>query len=312
MSGRRRHLGHMTDEALQKGLMETMQFGQESASEGRVEHIDVRSIRVNPNNPRKLRDITTENVQRHVAGEINLPGHLDAEGKEQFEYLQNLASAIKTHGLLQNIVVEPLGQGYQIIAGERRFLAHLLLGKSKIRALIRPTSDSGTSFLASLIENEIREGLSFAEYTHAMREIIATFTAKHGFEPELQDIAAMVHKSMSYVSIVKRCAIDENLYEMIQAGKIKGFREARSWIAKQAKADEPPSPPEPRGRPKKYASLGRVTNGKAIQWIAQNLFADAFAGVDWNDNNQVEKAWEAMMKRIEDDISTKIKQASAP
>lgn len=76
--------------------------------------------------------------------------------------LDNLAASIKIHGVLQPIVVVKKGDGYQIVAGERRYRASKLAGKTTIPAIVRSLSDQNRLEL-SLIENIQRSNLSVIE-----------------------------------------------------------------------------------------------------------------------------------------------------
>ncbi len=73
--------------------------------------------------------------------------------------LAELAASIKSTGLIQPIIVRPVGQGYQLIAGERRFRAARIAGLEAIPALIRDV-DSVTQAQMALIENIQREDLN--------------------------------------------------------------------------------------------------------------------------------------------------------
>lgn len=73
--------------------------------------------------------------------------------------LQALAESIREHGVLQPIIVTPGKDGYQIVAGERRYRASKLIGLKKIPALIRTLSAQNKLEL-SLIENLQRQDLN--------------------------------------------------------------------------------------------------------------------------------------------------------
>ena len=89
-----------------------------------------------------------------------------------------LVESIKEMGLLQPITVRESQQGeYQIIAGERRFQAHKLLGKTTIDAVVIQAEDSELAILA-LAENVDRQDLSDFEIGKALREIAQLFPNK--------------------------------------------------------------------------------------------------------------------------------------
>ncbi len=75
------------------------------------------------------------------------------------EALNELAESIKEHGVLQPIIVAPYQDGYQIVAGERRYRACLMVGIEKVPALVR-TLSSQHKLELSLIENLQRKDLN--------------------------------------------------------------------------------------------------------------------------------------------------------
>lgn len=91
--------------------------------------------------------------------------------------LESLASSIAESGLLQPISVRRTGDRYEIIAGERRWRAHKLLGKSSVEALIIPAGDSDMAIMA-LAENINREDLSDYEIGKALRQVEKLFPSK--------------------------------------------------------------------------------------------------------------------------------------
>lgn len=87
------------------------------------------------------------------------------------ERIDELCQTIKTHGVIQPIVVRIRGWKYEIIAGERRFRAVKKLGLDTIPAIIREFNDSQAASIA-LIENLQREGLTAIEEANAYQQLI--------------------------------------------------------------------------------------------------------------------------------------------
>ena len=92
------------------------------------------------------------------------------DSEQQIYSIRELALSIKTHGLLQPIVVRPMENGFEIAAGHRRFLACKLLRWKKIPVCIQELSDK-ESLEVQIIENIqrcslncIEEGISFSLY----------------------------------------------------------------------------------------------------------------------------------------------------
>jgi ParB family transcriptional regulator, chromosome partitioning protein len=87
------------------------------------------------------------------------------------ERIDELCQTIKTHGVIQPIVVRIRNNKYEIIAGERRWRASKKLGLSTIPAIIRDFNDSQAASIA-LIENLQREGLTAIEEAAAYQQLM--------------------------------------------------------------------------------------------------------------------------------------------
>jgi ParB family transcriptional regulator, chromosome partitioning protein len=87
--------------------------------------------------------------------------------------LNELAASIKANGIVQPIVVRPLGQRYQIVAGERRWRASQLAELRRIPAVVKEVSDEKLLELA-LVENIQRQELNPIEEARAYRKLIDT------------------------------------------------------------------------------------------------------------------------------------------
>lgn len=109
------------------------------------------------------------------------------------EALGELASSIKEHGVFQPIIVKKSIKGYDIIAGERRYRASKLAGKTTIPAIIRQFTDEEMMSIA-LLENLQRENLSAIEEAEAYRTMIDQL----GLTQE--QLAVKVGKSRSHVT----------------------------------------------------------------------------------------------------------------
>ena len=108
--------------------------------------------------------------------------------------LDELVASIVAHGILQPIVVTPKGDGYQIVAGERRFRAAQKAGLEKLPALVRTLSDQHKLEL-SLIENIQRRDLNVIETATAYLKL------RDQFNMTLDEIGQRVGgKSISTIS----------------------------------------------------------------------------------------------------------------
>jgi ParB family chromosome partitioning protein len=88
--------------------------------------------------------------------------------------IDDLAASIREHGVLQPILVTEVLDGYQLVAGERRFRAAQLAGLERIPAVVRNLADRSQLELA-LVENIQRADLNPMEEAHAYRQLVNEF-----------------------------------------------------------------------------------------------------------------------------------------
>jgi ParB family chromosome partitioning protein len=132
------------------------------------------------------------------------------------EELEELASSIRMHGVLQPMIVTrgPGPDDYTLIAGERRLAASRLAGLERVPVLIREVSDQQRLEL-SLIENLQREDLSPLETAEAYRHLHEEFDLSH------EDVAARVGKSRAAVTNTLRLLkLPERVRQALAEGKI--------------------------------------------------------------------------------------------
>ena len=115
----------------------------------------------------------------------------------QPQALKALADSIAEHGLLQPILVRPAGEGYQLIAGERRLRASQMAGLSQVPVVVRRATDEQTLLLA-LLENLQREDLNPMEEAAAYQRLAQDFSLSQ------EEIAAQVGKDRSTVANLLR------------------------------------------------------------------------------------------------------------
>jgi ParB family chromosome partitioning protein len=107
--------------------------------------------------------------------------------------LNELADSIRTHGVLQPVLVRPLGNAYQLVAGERRLTAAQRAGLLKVPALVRDVPDNRLLEL-SLIENIQREQLNPIEEAQAYQNLLDTLTTTQ------EELAGQLGKERSTVA----------------------------------------------------------------------------------------------------------------
>ena len=132
--------------------------------------------------------------------ELLQPNPLQPRGLIAPESLAELANSIKTHGVLEPLVVAKTPAGYQIIAGERRWRASKIVGLTKVPVIIRETSPQGM-FEMAIVENVQRIDLNPLERAQAYRRLMDEFGLTN------QEISERVSKSPSYISNTIRLLI---------------------------------------------------------------------------------------------------------
>ena len=128
--------------------------------------------------------------------------------------LFELAESIKANGLIQPIIVRPMGDFYQMIAGERRFRAMRLAGKNTIPAIIREANEEQLLEWA-LIENIHRDDLNTIERARAYHNYLErfSFTQQQAAQRLGEDRSTIAN----YIRILE---LSDDIQDMIAAGQL--------------------------------------------------------------------------------------------
>lgn len=129
--------------------------------------------------------------------------------------LQELADSIGAQGIIQPIVVRPIGKNsYEILAGERRWRAAQIAGLQDVAVVIRDVDDR-SAIAISLIENIQREDLNPLDESEALQRLIDEFEMTH------QQAADAVGRSRVAVSnLLRLLDLNEEAKGMLRAGQI--------------------------------------------------------------------------------------------
>lgn len=114
-----------------------------------------------------------ELVERVPLARIH-PSALQPRKDFPLEALNELAASIKEQGIIQPLIVRPRGDGYELIAGERRWRASQMIGLAEVPVIVRD-SDDRTVLELMLIENLQRENLNPIEEALGYQELIEQF-----------------------------------------------------------------------------------------------------------------------------------------
>jgi len=185
MENRKKALGRGLEQLFNTENLDLDNFEQkiyEDISKETIVELDIEELRPNPYQPRRIFD-------------------------EQA--LNELAASIKEHGVFQPIIVKKSIQGYEIIAGERRFRASKLAGKKTIPAIIRDFTDEQMMEIA-LLENLQREDLTVIEEANAYQKMLTNLNLTQ------EELALKVGKSRSHITnIIGLLRLPESVQHMI-------------------------------------------------------------------------------------------------
>jgi ParB family chromosome partitioning protein len=139
---------------------------ENSTSKDGINYIDINEIKPNRNQPRKLFDT---------------------------DRLQELADSIQEHGVIQPLIVRAVDNGFELVAGERRWRAARLAGLKAVPCLLRELSEEENALIA-IIENMQREDLNPIEEAEGLNRMIDAF----GLTQE--QVSKSVGKSRPYIT----------------------------------------------------------------------------------------------------------------
>jgi len=174
---------------LGRGLSSLLSSGKEKQQDSKIfKIISISSIKANLQQPRKR------------------------FGKNEIE---DLASSIKSQGILQPIVVRKKEENsYEIIAGERRWRAAQLVGIHEVPVIIKEMDDE-QALQAALIENIQRENLNPVEEAKAYQSILKLKDMSY------EKLSKLIGKSTSHISnIIRLLELDIKILEYLEEGKI--------------------------------------------------------------------------------------------
>ncbi len=130
--------------------------------------------------------------------------------------LEELAESLKAHGLIQPVIVRETDDGYEIVAGERRWRAAAKAGLQTIPCVVKDLTDEENLF-AALIENTQREDLNAIEEAQAYSEMVE----QYGLTQE--QISKSVGRSRPYIAnSLRLLGLPEEIRAMVISGSLSG------------------------------------------------------------------------------------------
>lgn len=146
--------------------------------------------------------------------ELIVPGPMQPRTNFDEAALENLAESIKTHGIVQPLLVRRRGEGFELIAGERRWRAAKLAGLTRVPVLVKDVADQNLLEIA-LIENIQREDLNPIEEAQAYKRLIESV----GLTQEA--LATRVGRDRSYITnYLRLLKLPDDLQKLVIEGRL--------------------------------------------------------------------------------------------
>ena len=133
-------------------------------------------------------------VPQMIAVDQIRPSHQQVRTRFDAEPLGELAESIRSHGVLQPLLVRRLTDGYELIAGERRWRAARLAGLSAVPAVVRSDAGNDAQLVLGLIENLQRSDLDPIEEAGGLKRLTEEFGLTH------EEVAQRIGKNRVSVS----------------------------------------------------------------------------------------------------------------
>jgi ParB family chromosome partitioning protein len=134
----------------------------------------------------------------------------------QEERLAELAQSIKSTGIVQPLVVRPIGSRFQLLAGERRWRAAQRAGLDRVPVVVRDVSDEAALEI-TLVENIQREDLNPVEEARAFERFMTDFNLTQ------EDVAARTGKDRATVAnAVRLLRLEKPIIDLIEEGRVSG------------------------------------------------------------------------------------------
>lgn len=142
------------------------------------------------------------------------PGKFQPRIKFDNTSLQELSHSIKEQGVLQPLIVRRQGNGYEIIAGERRWRAAQIAALDSVPVIVRDIDDA-TALAIGLIENIQRQDLNPIEEAEALQRLLVEFSITH------EEVAKKVGRSRAAVSnLLRLLALGEEVKQHLHKGQL--------------------------------------------------------------------------------------------
>ncbi len=144
--------------------------------------------------------ITNDGISKLVPVELIDPNPWQPRKEFEQNKIEQLAVSIDLNGLIEPIVLRVHGDRYQLIVGERRWRAHILLKKPSINAIIKPVDDMQMALMA-VAENLDREDLSDYEVALAINSIENQFGSRAELARYLDKTRVELYRYLAFIEL---------------------------------------------------------------------------------------------------------------
>jgi ParB family transcriptional regulator, chromosome partitioning protein len=169
-------------------------------------------------------------VPQMIAVDQIRPSHQQVRTRFDAEPLGELADSIRRHGVLQPLLVRRLTDGYELIAGERRWRAARLAGLTAVPAVVRSDAGNDAQLVLGLIENLQRSDLDPIEEAGGLKRLTEEFGLTH------DEVAQRIGKHRVSVSQALRLLNGCAAVQSSVAGGVISAGHARALIALESQA----------------------------------------------------------------------------
>lgn len=319
---RKERKGFSISQSIQRGLTETVNAVKNNAGTMRFEIVAISKLEIDPENPREL-VLTPDDISKM---EIE---PLEQEKAREYESLLSLSETIKMKGLINPVVVYKYGEKYRLVAGERRFLASLIAGKTDIQAKVLNEKPKDLKQL-QWIENTEREDLSLKDRLGNVDSVIQ----EHLKEFPDTKVSATLIKELLGVSLqqatsyfaainasekIKECIADGLITSLDKVAAIAKIEDAElqmkaleACIAGTSLKNihgfikQESQKSHKKGRAPKKINLGSTAKMDAVKRLITFILerseyqqhGDKFSKINWNDHKHVSKAFKELLDLI--------------
>ena len=206
------------------------------------------------------------------------------------ELLQELADSIKAEGMIQPIIVRPFADGFELVAGERRWRAAQLAGMAHIPAIVRSMEDRSVAAV-SVIENIQRKDLNPLEEAAAFERLCDEFGMTH------KAVAEAVGRSRASVTnLMRLLELHDEVKVMVDKGQLE-MGHARALLGA----------PEKKQPQIAWQIVKQAMTVRAVEKYVRSLDADGNEIPSPVKSNETDPDIERLSKKLGDKLGARVK-----